>query len=685
MIPLHRMLRQTSAMLSPDAEGLPSLWALRLLVRAQLWRRLVEHRHSMDEDILRLVDLEELIDEPVTSSELSALLRAQLNALEGKKLGITGLLARNIDRLAGCLSLSPLDCQVLSLVVLYEGQKGLREVFELTSSCPGQNQMIRLIAVALDQSPTSIRRALAPDGPLRQSGLLRPVEDASDALELSEGLGDILLYHADASEALLQRYSLVGHPAELELEAFGHLHERIEQIKRYVGRAGQRGTAGVNILVYGKPGTGKTEMVRALTASMGLELHEIRYADQNDMPIFGGERFAAYRFCQRMLAPVRNTCIMFDEVEDVFAHGAGRGRKAWINRVLEENPRPAFWLSNDIECMDPAFVRRFDVILHMPELTDDIRLRIAQRQMAGLNVTDAWLQRVAARPALQPGHLANAGKVVRHLGLRRSDRVEAALEDVLDGLADALGHPPVAVGTKPPVTSPFDPALANADQDLMALLRGINRSRMGRLCLYGPPGTGKSELARYLASQLEVPLISRKASDLLDPYVGNSEKNLAAAFDEATSEGAILLIDEADSFLYSRESAHRAWEVSQVNELLVQMEQYNGILVMATNHMRVLDSAALRRFDFKIRFDYLRLEQAVAFCAKLLREAGRGADLTLLPQRLSGLELTPGDFTTVIRRLNVLCQPITQQSLLDGLRMECQQRKARTGRPIGFV
>ncbi|MGH1449558.1 MAG: AAA family ATPase [Pseudomonadaceae bacterium] len=677
--------RSTSSISTSHTKGLPALWALRLLLRAQLWKPLAADRYSIDEDVLRLVNLEQFIDSKPTNSELCAALRAQLNALECKDLRSAGLLASNLRELARALTLSALDCEVLCLIALYEGQKGLREVFDLSSTFPGQNQMIRLMAVALHQPPALIRRCIAPDSPLRQSGLLKPAEDASDALELAEGLGDILLYRKNASHELLQRYSLVGQLPELPLEAFGHLDEQVKQIQRLVERAGQRGSKGINILVYGEPGTGKTEMVRALAHAASLELHEIRYSDSNDMPVYGDQRFAAYRFCQRMLAPLRNTLILFDEIEDVFAHGACRGRKAWVNRVLEENPRPAFWLSNDIECMDPAFVRRFSIVLRMPKLTDAIRQQVARRQLLGLNVSDAWLTRIAARPGLQPGHLSNAGKVVRHLGLRRPDRVEAALESVLDGLAEALGHSVAALVADRAISSCFDAELVNADQDLETLFFGLDRSRMGRLCLYGPPGTGKSELARYIAVRLGVPLISRKASDLLDCYLGNTEKKLATAFAEATEKGGVLLIDEADSFLYSREGASRSWEVSQVNELLVQMEQYQGVLVMATNHMRVVDSAALRRFDFKIRFEYLKSEQAARFCQKVLAGVGEMVDMTLVHRRLAGIELAPGDFATVKRRLGVLGEELTADSLLKGLYAEWQQRQEGAGRRIGFV
>ena len=76
------------------------------------------------------------------------------------------------------------------------------------------------------------------------------------------------------------------------------------------------------------------------------------------------------------------------------------------------------------------------------------------------------------------------------------------------------------------------------------------------LLFYGPPGTGKSELARYIAGTLNRELICKRSSDLLDPYVGMTEQKLAQAFFEIETQEAVLVMDEADSVLASRDRAH---------------------------------------------------------------------------------------------------------------------------------
>ncbi|MCU0755953.1 MAG: ATP-binding protein [Xanthomonadales bacterium] len=178
--------------------------------------------------------------------------------------------------------------------------------------------------------------------------------------------------------------------------------------------------------------------------------------------------------------------------------------------------------------------------------------------------------------------------------------------------------------------------------------------RQGRLCLYGPPGTGKSAWAQYLAERLGVPMLQKRASDLLSKWVGDNEKHIAAAFAEAAREGALLLIDEADSLLHDRRKAQQRWQVAQVNELLTQIEIYDGLLVICTNLYEDLDPAALRRFDIRAEFAYLRPEQATALLDECIDRHGIPVDapsLAAAQQRLQRLDrLTPGDFQTVLRR-----------------------------------
>ena len=83
------------------------------------------------------------------------------------------------------------------------------------------------------------------------------------------------------------------------------------------------------------------------------------------------------------------------------------------------------------------------------------------------------------------------------------------------------------------------------------------------MLFYGPPGTGKTALARHIAYELDRECIVQRGSDLLNCYVGNTEKNIAEVFRKAEDKGAVLVIDEADTFLFRRDMAVHSWEVSR--------------------------------------------------------------------------------------------------------------------------
>jgi SpoVK/Ycf46/Vps4 family AAA+-type ATPase len=231
--------------------------------------------------------------------------------------------------------------------------------------------------------------------------------------------------------------------------------------------------------------------------------------------------------------------------------------------------------------------------------------------------------------------------------------------------------------------------VVNTPVDLEALVNRLSTWTPGEgpglsLCLYGPPGTGKSEYVRYLAHRMGRPLLLRRCSDLLSCWLGESERNIAEAFEEAHAERAVLLFDEADGFLQDRRTATRSWEVTLTNELLQQLEAFPGVVACTTNLFRNLDQAALRRFTFKVPFGFLRPEQAATlFAAALVELEGTGTADDAGPALARMATLTPGDFAAVVRRLRALRERPSALRLLAELDSEVRVKELAPGR-IGF-
>ena len=388
----------------------------------------------------------------------------------------------------------------------------------------------------------------------------------------------------------------------------------------------------------------------------------------------------------------RRALILFDEAEDVFdggwthlrEKGSARSQKAWMNRLLETNTAPVIWLSNNVECMDPAFLRRFDVVLEMPLLRGRQRERMIDEACGDLIDATARNRLVEAR-GLAPAVVRRAARVVRTIqDVLPANRTSAVLEQLIESTLEAQGHGGLTTGEATALPASYDPRHIAADVDLAQVSAGIVQAKTGRICLYGPPGTGKTAFGHWLATRLDVPLHAKRVSDIVSPYLGQTERNLAHVFREAEADGAVLLLDEVDSFLQDRTRAQRSWEVTSVNEMLTQMEAYAGVFIASTNLMDGLDQAALRRFDLKVKFGYLRPAQAwdlfEVHRESLGLPAADAAARTVV-ERIA--TLTPGDFAAVARQHRF--RPIgSVPDLITALEAECSIKKD-SRKAVGFI
>ncbi len=235
----------------------------------------------------------------------------------------------------------------------------------------------------------------------------------------------------------------------------------------------------------------------------------------------------------------------------------------------------------------------------------------------------------------------------------------------------------------------YDLSLLNVESrfELPRIVEALKRRGHGSLCFHGAPGTGKTALAEHIAAALQRPLMIRQTSDIASKYVGETEQNMARMFEEAQAEDAVLLLDEADSFLRSRRMAERHYEVSEVNEMLQGMERFAGVFICTTNLFDDLDEAALRRFTFKLRFHVLTSAQRERM---FVAEALDGQAHKLSDEqsaRLAALDqLVPGDFAAVKRQVEILGEAFDADAFLSQLEGEHRVKpEVRQRRGIGFV
>lgn len=621
------------------------------------------------------------------------------------------LVEKNIDALAGLLQLNPAERALLLYGTLARYQRDLRGLLVEFKVSNAQEAYAAIAAVAgVDER--EVAEALRAGSRLERIGMVENlisehnITDLADLMKVSEQLPPVLMREYQGPADLMAVFTRPVGCSELAPSDFQFIADDLQVLTALLRHAAERKEAGVNVLLYGPPGTGKTELAKVAAQEAGLQLYEVEYADRDGNSLSGRDRYRSLQISQVFLKGGQHVALLFDEVEDVFPplstdtaqlmarldagdpqpSGSVSG-KAWVNQILETNPVPVIWVTNRIDQIDPAFRRRFQYHLELKSPPPGAREALVMRALAGVPVPEGFAARLAERRGLTPAQIRTAVRFATLAAGADATQVETLIERQLANADKALGSSG-ARGARPVVTA-YHLDLLNVETrfPVPTIIEALKRRSHGALCFFGPPGTGKSALAEHLAASLGRPLLVRQASDLISKFVGETEANMARMFDEAQAENAVLLLDEADSFLRSRRMAERHYEVSEVNEMLQGMERFGGVFICTTNLFDDLDEAALRRFTFKIRFKPLTAEQRERM---FVAEALGGEPARLTPeqrQRLAQLDqLAPGDFAAVQRQVQVLGQAFEPDEFLSQLESEHRVKpEVRQRRGIGFL
>ena len=455
---------------------------------------------------------------------------------------------------------------------------------------------------------------------------------------------------------------------------------------------------GLNIFLYGVEGTGKTELAKAIAKELkrplvltNISIDGVHRESKENSTIserMGSILFAATKYQNK------RAVLLVDEA-DVILNFCEKGA---LNFFLEQIRLPIIWISNDIMGIENSTRRRFDYSIKFERLDSDKRLQIWEsvisEQGAKKMLPPETVQQLSSELSITAGGITQAIAGAKHLLEVGCDiSAEKAVRTIAEAQLDLLSLHREYVKRESESHAPnYTLEALNIDCDMNKVMKVINafdskwkdmqereRPESLNILFYGAPGTGKTELAKHIARSLNRKLVIKRASEILNCFVGGTEQNIREMFREAEEKKAILFLDEADSFLQERGGADHSWEVTQVNELLTQMENFKGIFIAATNFNNNLDSASRRRFALKIKFNYLQPDGIAkvwqAFFPKIE-----------CPQDARELKsLTPGDFNAVYGTFRYYDEnEITAESILQALLHEIECKDTREGRRMGL-
>jgi ATP-dependent 26S proteasome regulatory subunit len=529
-------------------------------------------------------------------------------------------------------------------------------------------------------------------GLLHRAGLIEPLPvslpHTGSNLEYELVPTPRLLALLDGDEGPDRRFRGIGHL--VDADPAGHIgvvsDDVLEQIANTAAGAevALASTRGVAVLVTGSHGVGKLRLLRAVASRNGLaRLFVVEAALLPTDPV----RLA--RVLQALVdeANALTSRLVLRGIE----HLCESKRSAAVLLGILRGMSAKLWATSDVDPrVDDAAhlstIAGFVVPLAHPDLALRHAAWIAELEQAGVIMMESQVRDLASdypitRSALADvvGTMLASGEGSTALPRLAESRMPGQLARYARRSRNQarMKHLVLAEPTKDQLVELLE-AVRNR-RDAYDRWGVADRHAVGRgivAMFNGPPGTGKTMASNVLANELGLPLFRIDTSNIVDRYVGETEKNLARLFDEASACRAALLFDEADSLFGKRVDAKDATDRHaniQINVLLNLIEDYDGFVVLTTNMKGALDSAFLRRIVYKIAFDLPDVgERTALWRYHLPNSIPQGAiDFDVLAEEFD--RASGGDIKNAALRAVLSCHgraPVTQAILMKAMQNE---------------
>ncbi len=554
--------------------------------------------------------------------------------------------------------------------------------FDMYSKCSGKSQK-------------EIRMLLKNDQKLKAYGLIDSDgdmdEDAMDAIYEK----DMRLYFTDIvkNEKSVKAY---------ETNSFSVSEEQTDVAVQLL-----KSKNACNILLYGAPGAGKSEYAKALIKQAGLKMttykNELEVSDKDDADAKALSRLNCYLSLKK-----EDSVLVVDEAENVlqtrefsfFGMSLSSSQKGTVNKMLETSENKCIFIVNYTTEMDESTLRRFTYSIKFQAMPKETLRSIAAEKLKPVNMPAVLKNDIldmCGKYKITGASVDNVVKAISSLDYQKGkeDKVRKDIKSVLEANSSLLYG---KTKMRDAVKKSYDLSVLNTSVSAAEIIEMLKTAELYkkenqneensegvRMLFYGLSGTGKTELARYISTVLGKPLLLKRCSDLLGPYVGQTERLIAEAFEEAETTDSILLFDEADSFFADRAGAKQSWERTQVNEFLTQMEEFSGICICTTNLRKIMDPAMQRRFHIITEFKALNEDGITtllkSFFGKYKFNDGQIQELAKFNT------VTPGDFGSLKNKMRFIPQEKLNSEYVvnELLKIQDEKRMNGGGAKIGFA
>lgn len=594
---------------------------LELIVKRQVVR-LRASSLLTDDDFRGLYIADAHVDALLGASEASGDAAASLHALDAlamryrERIDARAYMSRELPlvRLARAFDLTSLERDIVLIALAPEIDLRWETLYayvqnDVTKRRPTVDLALKMLCGNAEERIAD-RAVFAPGSRLVGNRLVRLDGDPQDPeptliaryLRVEERVVDYLLGRLDH-----EPYEWDESPCPLaELVLTDELRSAIDSVSQAVGEGA------LVLFLHGPAGSGRQALAAAVAAESGRPLLTFDVSAADEQP----------GAALRSEATLHDALLYLEGVDKLLGENAPAWRQSFL-RDLDQGGQPLVLGSESP--WDPSlgvFAGRL-LSLEVDVPPYPVRLALWERALAGASVPREELETIADSFRLGPARIDDAASEAIRVAALRPDGRRLTAADVraaaraqssraLHGLAekvepvyswkDIVLPPRVAQGLRAVCASVryrhvvysewgFDRRLAHG--------RGVN------VLFSGPSGTGKTMASQIVARELGLDLYAIDLSTVVSKYIGETERNLRQIFRAAEWCNAILFFDEADALFGKRSEvrdAHDRYANIEVAFLLQQMEQYGGIVVLATNLAKNLDDAFARRMEHSVEF-----------------------------------------------------------------------------------